>query len=44
MNRRNATLANSSLRVASARTQFANSFMVALRLGEGLGMQTLVPF
>jgi hypothetical protein len=44
MNRRKATLANSSLRVASARTQPANSFMVSLRLGDGLGKQIFVPF
>jgi hypothetical protein len=43
MNRRNATLATSSLREASARTQLANSFMVSLRLGDGLGMQILAP-
>ena len=37
-------LAKSSLRDASARTQRANSAMVSLRLGEGLGMQIFVPF
>ena len=43
MNRRRATLANSSLREGSARTQFANSFIVSLRFGDGLGMQIFVP-
>jgi len=43
INRRNATLATSSLREASACTQTANSFMVSLRLGEGRGKQILVP-
>ena len=44
MNRRNATLASSSLRETSARTQPANSFIVSLRFGDGLGMQIFVPF
>jgi hypothetical protein len=43
MKRRKATLATSSLRETSARTQPANSLMVSLRLGGGLGMQTFVP-
>jgi hypothetical protein len=43
MNRRKATLANSSLRETSARTQPANSFIVSLRLGDGLGIQIFVP-
>src|ERR1700756_3378535 len=38
-----ATLATSLCRAASARTQVAYSFIVALRLGDGLGMQTLLP-
>jgi hypothetical protein len=44
MNRRKATLANSSVRETSARTQPANSFIVSLRLGDGLGIQIFVPF
>lgn len=32
------------LREASARTQPANSLMVSLRLGDGLGMQIFAPF
>ena len=44
MNRRNPTLASSTLREGSDRTQTANSFIVSLRLGDGLGMQIFVPF
>ena len=44
MNRRKATLAKSALREMSALTQLANSFIVSLRLGDGLGKQILVPF
>jgi hypothetical protein len=44
MNRRNATLASSSLRETSARTQPANSFIVSLRFGDGLVMQIFEPF
>jgi hypothetical protein len=43
MNRRKAKLANSPPRETSARTQPANSFIVSLRLGDGLGMQIFVP-
>ena len=42
--RMKATLATSVLREVSARTQFANSFIVSLRFGEGSGMHTFVPF
>ena len=40
MNRRRATLANSSLREGSARTQFANSFIVSLRWVMGSGCKS----
>jgi hypothetical protein len=43
MNRRKAALATSSLRDISARTQLANSFIVSLRFGVGLGMQIFAP-
>ena len=43
MNRGNATLASSTRREGSDRTQVANSFIVTLRLGDGLGMQIFVP-
>ena len=43
MNRRKPTLANCTRREGSARTQVANSFIVSLRFGAGLGRQILVP-
>ena len=43
MNRRKPTLANWTRRAGSGRTQVANSFIVSLRFGAGLGRQILVP-
>ena len=44
INRRKPTLANWTRRAGSARTQVANSFIVSLRFGDGLGRQNFVPF